>query len=140
MRLNVWRYLLVLWLTTTILAGSSMCCCTLAGLNAMASAGSAGDCCCPSSDSAPECPHPSNGEKHNCPCKNGKVASTLACTERVLSPMTPSSAIWQFSAGEVVIPFRVERTLIVHSTRFGSSAFPHLDRRGILRAVNSLRC
>jgi len=137
----VWRYLLVLWLTTTILAGSSLCCCTLAGLGFTASAGAAEDCCCQSfSDSTGGCPQRSDGQQHDCPCKKGKASSALADTERVALPTGPTNASWQFSTGAIVASMRAEGLFVARSTPFGSSAFPHLDGRGILRVVNSLRC
>jgi hypothetical protein len=36
--------------------------------------------------------------------------------------------------------WRVKIVELGRFPQFGSSAFPHLDRRGILRAVNALRC
>lgn len=138
---NVWRYLLVLWLATTILAGSSLCCCTLAGLGLTSSAGASEDCCSPStSDSTGGCPQRSDGRKHDCPCNKGKASSALADTERVVPLTGPTSACWQFSTGEIVASLRAEGQFAARSVLFGSSAFPHLDGRGILRVVNSLRC
>ena len=137
----MWRYFLVLWLTTTILAGSSVCCCTLAGIGVTASAESGASCCCPeSSGETGECPLQSDGRKHECPCKQNPIIVTDADSQRVLLPVLSTSGVWQFSTVNVIACVPCDGVAVLDARRLRASAFPYLDGRGILRAVNVLRC
>lgn len=137
----MWRCFLVLWLTTTILAGSSLCCCTPAGLGIATPTESVASCCCqPSSDETSGYPRDSDGRKHECPCKKSPVFVADVDSERVMLSTLSTSGVWQFSAVNVVANVPFDGVPAVDARRLRSSAFPYLDGRGILRAVNALRC
>lgn len=137
----MWRSLLVLWLTTTIFAGSSLCCCTAAVLGIATSTESAASCCCePSSDETSGCPRDSDGRKHECPCKKSPVVVADVHSERVMLPTLSTSGVWLLSTVNVIANVPFDGVLPVDARRLRPSAFPYLDGRGILRAVNTLRC
>ena len=136
------RNALTLLLIMTMLFGQSLCCCTLgtwcSALNGQPAADS---CCCQTTDdSSGGCPDSSKGPGHECPCKKGKVAAA-----NLASDVTVSSVLREGWARQFEIVADLGRPSFVGvaqlpATYFRSTAFPHLDRAGILRAVNSLRC
>ncbi len=137
----VGRHLLVLWLTTMILAGSSLCCCTPAWLGLATSTESRANCCCPPSlGEQSGCPHRPDGRKHECPCKKSNVFVSQVDSERTSVPAALSTAAWQCVAIGVVASARQAGIPAIDARRHRSNAFPYLDGRGILLAVNALRC
>ncbi len=137
----VGRYLLVLWLTMMILAGSSLCCCTPAWLGLATSTESIANCCCPPSlGEQSGCPHKPDGRKHECPCKKSNLFVSQGDSERTSVPTASSTAAGQFLASGAVASVRQEGIPAVDARRHRPGAFPYLDGRGILLAVSTLRC
>ncbi|MCX7410418.1 MAG: hypothetical protein NTZ32_20270 [Planctomycetales bacterium] len=136
------RKALLLLLMVTTLFGQSFCCCTLGSLSSgLESQASADSCCCHTTDDSTEgCPDSSKEPGHECPCKKGKVASVNLASDVTVPTISQDRWARQFA----VVPHLGRPSLaeVAHlkATYFGSTAFPHLDRAGILRAVNSLRC
>ena len=136
------RKALSLLLMVTTLFGQSFCCCTFGTLGSALKGQPAGDSCCchTTDDSSGGCPDSSKSPGHECPCKKGKVVSADLASD-VIGP-TPS---WDGWARQFAFVAQLGRPSLVEvaqlkATYFRSTAFPHLDRAGILRAVNSLRC
>ena len=137
------RKALSLLLMVTTLFGQSFCCCTFGALGSALkkSEGSVDSCCCHTTDdSTDKCPDSSEGPGHECPCKKGKVASANLASDVIVPTISQDGWARQFA----VVPHLGRPSLVevaqLKATYFGSTAFPHLDRAGILRAVNSLRC
>jgi hypothetical protein len=139
----MWRTALSMLLIGSTLFGQSVCCCTLRAVNFCTTnegqPAEASCCCSESSTSDKECPLRSNHSGHKCPCKNGNSVSAKLGDDQIVLPV--QFADWS----RLVAPcphFMRQSPIVVTrtATQFGSSAFPHLDRVGILRAVNSLRC
>ena len=136
------RKVLSLLMMVTTLMGQSFCCCTLGVLgSALKGQAAAESCCCHTTDDSSEsCPDSSKGPGHECPCKKGKVASANLASDVILPTISQDGWARQFAlVPELRRPSLVEVAQL-KATYFRSTAFPHLDRAGILRAVNSLRC
>jgi hypothetical protein len=134
------RTSLILMLIISTLLGQSFCCCTSMALFGKATDNSsrAEACCCTQAGNSGECPNGSNKLPHECPCKKNKAVSA-----RLDSDVSLASAFvvdfWATrSACETFVSWSPAPVHI--AVHFDSSTFPHLDRAGILRAVNSLRC
>lgn len=136
------RKALSLLLIVATLFGQSFCCCTLVTLrSALKGQPSADSCCCHATDdSSGGCPGSSKGPGHECPCKKGKVVSANLASGVFVLTITQDGWVRQFA----VVPHLGRPSLAevaqLKATYCRSTAFPHLDGVGILRAVNSLRC
>lgn len=139
------RKALSLLLMVTTLFGQSFCCCTFTALSSVfESRSSADSCCCHTTgDSTDGGPDSSKGPGHECPCKKGKVASANLASDVTVPNVSRIS--WEGWARQFEVVAHLGRPSLVEvaqlkATYFRSTAFPHLDGIGILRAVNSLRC
>lgn len=136
------RKALSLLLMVTTLFGQSFCCCTFETWgSALKGQPAADSCCCHTTDDSPGgCPDSSKSPGHECPCKKGKVASANLASDVIVPTISQDGWARQFA----VVPHLGRPSFVgvaqLQATCFRSTAFPHLDRAGILRAVNSLRC
>lgn len=136
------RKVLSLLLIVATLFGQSFCCCTFRTLGSGLKGQPAADsCCCHSTnDSSEECRDSSKGPAHECPCKKGKVVSANLASDVIVPTISQDGWARQFAvAPRLGRPSLVE-VVQLKATYCRSTAFPHLDGEGILRAVNSLRC
>ena len=139
----MWRTSLSLLLIGSTLLGQSVCCCTLATLaSSFCSKQTAeSSCCCAASGTSEgKCPRRSDESDHQCPCQKGKVVSAILGDNLIVIPaqLIDWSRLFIPSVNFTSrLPMVVVTPMIMYSD---SSAFPHLDRAGILRAVNSMRC
>jgi len=139
------RMVLTPLLITAMLFGQSACCCTFRAL--MISFSSKGDgstkadtCCCTEpGNKEGECPHRSKDSGHKCPCRKGQTISAKLDSDPPL-PSTQFADWFRIVCQYESFVQRLSVAVVPTPDRYGSSAFPHLDRAGILRAVNSLRC
>ena len=138
------RKALSLLLMVTTLFGQSFCCCTFTALSSVfESQSSADSCCCHTTGDSTDGGHSSKGPGHECPCKKGKVASANLASDVTVPNVSRLS--WEGWARQFEVVAHLGRPSLVEvaqlkATYFRSTAFPHLDGVGILRAVNSLRC
>jgi hypothetical protein len=139
----MWRTALSLLLVGSTLFGQSVCCCTLKAVTFSSTDSeqhAADSCCCAEfGTSDNECRQQSKNSGHKCPCQKSKSVSAKLSHDQIVLPAQFADCF------RLVAPRKnFERPLPLIVTRvdshFGSSAFPHLDGIGILRAVNSLRC
>lgn len=137
---------LVLMLIISMLLGQSLCCCTskmfvLAAStqdSSTADSSTAEACCCEQSGNPNECPHRSKNSPHECPCKKNKAVSARLDTDVSLPSVLLADLCRFVHDCEIFLSWSPVSVQVAE--HFDSSAFPHLDRAGILRAVNSLRC
>lgn len=139
------RRVLSLLLIVATLVGQSFCCCTFRTLGATVAGQAAADsCCCHTTDDLTgSCPNSSKGPRHECPCKKGKAVAANLVDDVVVPNVVRIS--WEGWARPFAVVAHFGRPPLTElaqlkATSFRSTAFPHLDGVGILRAVNSLRC
>lgn len=137
------RMVLAPLLIIAMLFGQSVCCCTfrpfMIGSTSGAQSTESSCCCTESGNVDGKCPLRSNDSGHKCPCKQGKSISARLDS----NPSLPSTemADWYQLSYQCESFFQGLLVVVVPcKEHFGTSAFAHLDRAGILRAVNSLRC
>ncbi len=137
------RLVLTPLLIIAMLFGQSVCCCTLRLFvigSTIGSQSTESSCCCTESGNTDfKCPHRSKDSGHKCPCKNGKTISARLNSDQSL-PSTQMSDWCRTACQCESCTERLSVALVPTPDHFDSSAFPHLDRAGILRAVNSMRC
>ena len=141
----MWRAFLSLVLIGTNLCGSPFCCCAVGSLAEVIigqAENSVGSCCCSSTDGTGDGPQHGPGSGHECPCKKHRqfASAPVGGGQIVLSTVTQARWDWILvNVGQLTL---CKPSISAELDAFGSwsCAFPHLDRGGILRVKQALRC